>query len=113
MTFPMMTSSQPPSPRVQELAQRIALAVAEFQQRNPDLSAKEVQEAAELATNQVDAPSSRARARVVAAALTGVAALGLGAYLRTGSSGSHPPLVAVAAVVVAVVAVIVVVKNRI
>ena len=111
MTFPIVTSSQPPSPRVQELGQRIALAIAEFQQRNPDLSAQEIREAAQLATNQVDAPRG-APARVVAAVVAGVAAVGLGAYLQVGSSGSHPPLVAIAAVVVAVVAVIALVKNR-
>jgi len=43
--------------------------------------------------------------------VAGVAAVGLGAYLQVGSSGSHPPLVAIAAVVVAVVAVIALVEK--
>ena len=111
MIIPAHVPSQTPSPRVQELGQRITLAISEFQQRNPDLSAQEIREAAQLATNQVDAPRG-APARVVAAVVAGVAAVGLGAYLQVGSSGSHPPLVAIAAVVVAVVAVIALVKNR-
>jgi len=111
MTFPIITSSQPPSPRVQELGQKIALAISEFQQRNPDLSAEEVRAAAELATNQVDAPRG-ARTRVLAVMVGAVAAVGLGAWLAGGSPSGHPPLVAIGALIVAVGIVAAVVSRR-
>jgi hypothetical protein len=111
MIIPTYAPSQPPSPRVQELGQKIALAISEFQQRNPDLSAEEVRAAAQLATNQVGAPRG-APTRALAAVVAAVAAVGLGVMLKTGSPGSHPPLLTIAALVVAGVAVIAVVKNR-
>jgi hypothetical protein len=111
MIFPIYTSSQPPSPRVQELGQRIALAIAEFQQRNPDLSAEEVRAAAQLATQQVDAPRGVPR-RALAAAGAGVVAVGLGTWLATGPAGGHLPLGAIAAGLAAVVAIIAVANRR-
>jgi hypothetical protein len=111
MIIPSYASSQPPSPRVQELGHRIALAISEFQQRNPDLSAEEVRAAAQLATSQVDAPRG-APARTLAAVVAGVVAVGLGAWLAGGSRGGHPPLVMAGALIIAVVAVIAVVNRR-
>jgi len=111
MILPIHTSSQPPSPRVQELGQRIALAIAEYQQRNPDLSAEEVRAAAQLATQQVDTPQG-VPTRAVAAATAGIVAVGLGAWLATGSAGSHLPLGAIVAGLAAVVAIIAVVNRR-
>ena len=111
MIIPSHAPSQPPSPRVQELGQRIALAISEYQQRNPDLSAEEVRAAAQLATSQVDAPSG-APARWLAAVIAGMVAVGLGAWLAGGSPNGHPPLLMAGALVVAVVAVIAVVNRR-
>jgi hypothetical protein len=111
MIYPINTSSLPPSPRVQELGQRIALAIAEYQQRNPDLNAEEIRAAAQLATQQVDAPRG-ARKGAAAVAAAGVAALGLGAWLTSTSNGGHLPLAMIAGVVGAVVAVLVVVNRR-
>jgi hypothetical protein len=111
MTLPMMTSSQPPSPRVQELGQRIALAIAEFQQRNPDLTAEEVRAAAQLATQQVDAPRG-VRKNAAAAAAVGVAAVGLGAWLATGSAGGHLPLATIGGLIAALVVVFAVANRR-
>lgn len=111
MIVPTHDPSQAPSPRVQELGQRIALAIAEFQQRNPDLSAEEVRAAALLATSQVDAPRG-APTRVAAVVVAAVVALGLGALLQTRSTGHPLPVVAIGAVIVAVVAAIAVARNR-
>ncbi len=107
------TSSPPaqPSPRVQELGQRIALTIAEYQQRNPDLSAEEVRAAAQLATSRVDAPHA-APARAVAVLVAGLAAAGLGVWLAGPSGAGRPPWVAIGALVVVVVAVFAVVRSR-
>jgi MYXO-CTERM domain-containing protein len=109
--FPVHVPEQPPSPRVQELGHKLTLAIAEFQQRNPDLSAEEIRAAAQLATNQVDAPRGVAP-RAVTAVVAGVVAVGLGAWLTGASPGGHPPLVAIGALVVAALAVIAAVRRR-
>jgi len=110
MIIPSNAPSQP-SPRAQELGQRIALTIAEFQQRNPDVSAEEVRAAAQLATQQVDARAGAPR-RAVAAAAAGAVALGLGAWLATGAAGRHLPLGTIAAGVAVVVAIIAVANRR-
>jgi hypothetical protein len=111
MIIPTHVPSQPPSPRVQELGQKIALAISEFQQRNPDLSAEEVRAAAQLATSQVDVPRGTP-ARLLGAAAGGVVAVGLAVWLARGSPGGHPSLLMIGALVVAVVAVIAAVSRR-
>ncbi len=63
------------SPRVQELEHRLALTIAEFQQRNPDVSPAEILQAAQLATGQANGRQPSARAGVLAAAVAGVAVL--------------------------------------
>ena len=46
-----------PSPRAQELGQKLALVVAEFRQRNPDVSDEEVRIATQIAAGHVTEPS--------------------------------------------------------
>jgi uncharacterized membrane protein YedE/YeeE len=111
MIIPTHVPSQPPSPRVQELGQKIALAISEFQQRNPDLSAEEVRAAAQLATSQVDASRGNP-ARALAAVVAGAVAVGLGAWLARGSAGGHPSLLTMGALALVVVAVIAAVSRR-
>lgn len=109
MAFVPFVPPQPASPRAQELGQRVALTIAEFQQRYPDLSAEEVRQALALAADR--SPEGTRQARVVVAALVaaGAVALGLGAFL-TGGGLPHgigtlfPVLIAVGAALLAVVA---------
>jgi len=110
MIIPSNVPSQP-SPRVQELGQRLAMTIAEYQQRNPDLSAEEVRAAALLATQQVDAPRG-VRRSAAAAVVAGAIAVGLLAWLSGGSTGAHLPLGAVAGVLATVVAIVAVVNRR-
>jgi len=109
MIIPANVPGQP-SPRVQELGQRIALAISEFQQRNPDVSAEEIRAAADLATHQVDAPRGTP-ARAVAA-MGAAVAVGLGAFLYRSPSGGHPSFAWAVGLVAGLVAVIALVNRR-
>ena len=105
---------QQPSPRIQELGQRVALLLAEFRQKYPDLSDEEVRQA--LAFLSEDAPDRADRARpAVAAAVGGLAvAAGIGVYFL-GGAGSHlggAALPLLGAVGVAVVAAVVARRRR-
>ena len=80
--IPMMSPPpQQPSPRSQELGQRVALTIAEFQQKYPDLSSEEVRQALEVASDRSSERSRPAAASVVAMVAAAAAAVGLGVYL--------------------------------
>ncbi len=94
---------QQPSPRIQELGQRVALLLAEFRQKYPDLSDEEVRQALALASDR--SPDHRDARPAVAAVVVGAAvAAGLGAYLVGGRipflHGAAFPAVLAAAVAV-------------
>jgi hypothetical protein len=78
---PMMGQPQLPSPRAQELGQRVAMTIAEFQQKYPDLSAEEIRQAMEVAASR--APDhGRPAAAGIADVVAGLAvAAGLGVFL--------------------------------
>ena len=99
-----------PSMQTIELSQRLQQTIAEYQQRNPSLTAEEIRQAAALAAQQAGggAASGRPRAALVAA---GAAALVLGVGLWTASnpgSGASMmvPLAVVAAAAGAMIAVV-------
>jgi hypothetical protein len=100
--------SQPPSPRAQELGQRFALTIAEFQQKYPDLSPEEVRQAQALASDR-SPDRSRPAAASMAAVVAGVAAaVGLGVFLigdrvALPHGGALPAIVAVCVAALAVV----------
>lgn len=105
---------QQPSPRIQELGQRVALLLAEFRQKYPDLSDEEVRQAlAFLSDNSPDRPESARPA--VAAVIGGLAvAAGIGVYFLRGA-GPHlgaAALPLLGAVGVAVVAAMLVRRRR-
>jgi hypothetical protein len=104
---------QQPSPRIQELGQRVALLLAEFRQKYPDLSDEEVRQALSFLSD--DAPDRPASARpAIAAVVAGVAvAAGLGVYL-VGGRVALPHGAAFPAILAAAIAVIaaVVVRRR-
>ncbi|MGA2381855.1 MAG: hypothetical protein ABSG61_00315 [Gemmatimonadales bacterium] len=103
---------QTPSPRAQELGQRLALVIAEYQQRNPEVSAEEIRVATEIAAGHVTARRGAAPA-LLAAAVAAVAALGGFLYLGQGSSGAvHLPWVAIAAGAIALAGVLAALRRR-
>ena len=92
---------QLPSPRAQELGQRVALTIAEFQQKYPDLSSEEIRQALAVAANH--APERGRPDRATVAAGLGVFLLGNRVSIPHG--GAMPAIIAACvAVVVALVA---------
>ncbi|HTT67520.1 MAG TPA: hypothetical protein VMF70_05775 [Gemmatimonadales bacterium] len=111
MIIPSNVPSQLPSPRVQELGQKLALAISEFRQRYPDVSEDEVRQAARLATNVVATPRRVATGLTAALVAALVAGGGL-VWLDSASSGGGHLGVDLAAGAVALLAVIAVVRSR-
>jgi len=103
---PMMGQPQLPSPRAQELGQRVAMTIAEFQQKYPDLSAEEIRQAMEVAANR-SPDRGRPAAAGVAAVVAGLAvAAGVGVFFL-GNRVSIPHGGALPAILAACVAVLV------
>jgi len=111
MIFPAHVPERTPSPQAQELAQRLALVIAEFQQRNPDVSAEEIRAATQIAAGQVSGPR-RPAAGALAAVVAAFAALGGILYVERGSAGAPLPWIAIGAGALAVVAVAAALRNR-
>jgi hypothetical protein len=96
MIVPTYVPEQMPSPRAQELGQRLALVISEFQQNNPDLTAEEIRAATQIATGHVTARRGAAPA-LLAAVLAGVVALGAILYVAPGSpAAGHAPWIVIA-----------------
>ena len=101
-----------PSPRAQELGQKLALVVAEFRQRNPDVSDEEVRIATQIAAGHVT-ERRRAAPAVLAAAVAAAAALGGILYMQRGASGVvHVPWVLIGTGAIILVGVLAVMRNR-
>jgi hypothetical protein len=100
------------SPRAQELGQKLALVIAEFQQRNPDVSDEEIQVATQIAAGHVTGRRNAAPA-LLAAALAAVAGLGGILYLQRGTPGvAHVPWVVIGTGAIIVVGALAVLRRR-
>jgi hypothetical protein len=103
---------QTPSPRAQELGEKLALVMAEYQQRNPDVSAEEIRVATQIATGHITARRGAAPA-LVAAGVALVAGMGGVLYAARGASGPvHVPWVAVAAAAIALAGAFAALRRR-
>jgi hypothetical protein len=114
MFFVPTPPPQLPSPRAQELGQRMALTIAEFQQRYPDLSAEELRQAMEVAASRSPERGRPAAAGVAAmlaalAVAAGVGVFFLGSRVSIPHGGALPAILAAA---VAVLIAFVVRKSR-
>ena len=112
MIIPAHVPPQVPSPRAQELGQRLALVIAEYQQNHPEVSGEEIRVATQIAAGHVSAPP-RPAVGALAAAVAAVAALGGFLFFERGSpAGAHLPWIAIAVGVVALAGVMVALRNR-
>jgi hypothetical protein len=112
MMMPTYVPEQMPSPRAQELGQKLALVIAEFQQNNPDVSAEEIRVATQIAAGHVTARRGPALG-ALAAAVAAVVALGGLLYLERGSpAGAHLPWIAIGIGAIALAAVVAAIRNR-
>ena len=101
-----------PSPRAQELGERLALIIAEYQQKNPDVSAEEIRVAAQIATGRITARRS-AQPAVLAGVIAAAAALGGLLWFARGTPGEvHVPWIVIGAAAIVVVAVLAGLRNR-
>jgi len=105
-------SEQTPSPRAQELGQKLALVIAEYQQRNPEVSAEEIRVATEIAAGHVTDRRGAAPA-LLASAVAAVAALGGILYLQRGTSGvGHVPWIVIGTGAIILVGAFAVLRRR-
>jgi len=112
MIIPAHVPSQVPSPRAQELGQRLALVIAEYQQNHPEVSGEEIRVATQIAAGRVSAPR-RPAAGPLAAAVAAVVALGGFLFFQRGSpAGAQVPWIGVAVGAIAVVVLLAVLRNR-
>lgn len=103
MVFVPYVPPQPPSPRAQELGQRVQLTIAEFRQKYPDLSDEEIHQALASAVSSSESGTSRPPAALGAIAAAIAVVAGLGVYLFASGGQSARPFVFGIAVVAAVV----------
>jgi hypothetical protein len=106
-----MHRPEQPSMQAIELSQRLQQTIAEYQQRNPSLTAEEIRQAAELAARQTQGQGAVPRAVAAALVAAGAAvALGVGLWFSAspgGSTGSPMmPVAVIAAVAIVMVAVV-------
>ena len=101
-----------PSPRAQELGQRLALVISEYQQNNPDVSAEEIRVAAQIAAGRVTARRG-AQPAVLAGVIAAAVALGGFLFYERGTPGEvHVPWIVIGAAAIVVAAVLAVLRNR-
>jgi len=103
---------QMPSPRAQELGQKLALVISEFQQRNPDVSDEEIRVATQLAAGHLTA-RGRTTAVFVSTAVAALAAAGVIFYLQRDNSGAaHVPWVVIGTGAIILVGALAVLRRR-
>ena len=112
----MMSSPPPvPSPRAQEIGQRLALTIAEYRQKYPDLSEEDVRQALALVSERSLDGAGPSRSSLFAVTVGGAAvAVGLGAYLVGGHIPilDHPAFPFFLAAAVAVIGAVVARRRR-
>jgi hypothetical protein len=104
---------QTPSPRAEQLGQRLAETIEQFRQQNPDLSGLEVRQAAQLAASRAGGTCGPPRA--ILALVAGLVAAAMALYLGRGkaiSGADELPLVMGVAGLIVVLAVVVALKRR-
>ena len=109
MAFVPYVPPRTPSPRAQEIGQRLALTIAEFQQKYPDLSEEEVRQALALASERSPERARPARAAIAAAVAAFAGVMGVGVFLSgnrvpSGTGAVLPVIIAVGAALLAVMA---------
>ncbi len=112
MAFVPYVPPSQPSPRAQELGQRVALTVAEFRQKYPDLTDEEIRQALDSAAGSATSGGGRPVAALGAIAAAVAVAAGLGVYLFARGAGGASALGRPIALALAVAAAIVVIGVR-
>jgi hypothetical protein len=112
MIIPTHVSEQTPSPRAQELGQRLALVVAEYQQNHPEVSAEEIRVATQIAAGDL-APRGGRAAGALAAGVALVVGLGVLLFFERGASaGTHVPWIAIGLGAIALLGVLAALRRR-
>ncbi len=112
MILPTYVPEQLPSPRAQELGERLSLVIAEFQQKNPEVSAEEIHVAAQIATGRVTARRSAPTA-VLAGVAAAAVGLGVLLYMERGVPGEvHVPWLVIGTGAILLVGVFVALSRR-
>ena len=116
MFVPVVVVPPPPSPRAQELGNRMAELVRIYREEYPDLTSQEVRQAMDVAHGQVRKELGGTNPAILAALITGILAmLGLFAFLliqrqQTPGGGLPIPYLVIS---IAVVAALIVIAARV
>ncbi len=101
------------SPQAQDLANRIASLIADYQRAHPDLGARDVADALRAAAGEGGSGRSLQERRLLGALFGGVVALVMGAVLFLRQSGEAPwSNVGIVAAVVVAIAVVALARRR-
>ncbi len=103
---------RPPSPRAEELGQRLAETIEQYRQQHPDLDRTDVLQATRLALSRSGGEPAATRGALIAA-VVGVLLLGVFAVVAAngGRCPAQSPLLAIA-VVAAALLVLILLKRR-
>lgn len=102
------------SPQAQDLANRIASLIADYQRSHPELGARDVADALRAAAGEGGAGRSRQERRLTGALLGGVVALVMGMVLFFRQSGDAPawPGIGIVAAVTVAIAIVALLRRR-
>lgn len=112
LAFVPIVPPQPPSPRAEELSQRLAEAIEQFRLQNPDLSSRDVEQAARLALARSGGASAGSRRPLIAAAVAVFVGLVVALGANGGRCPAQAPVVYVAVAIVVVALILVMVRRR-
>lgn len=104
---------RPPSPRAEELGQRLAETIEQFRQQHPDLDQTDVAQATRLAVSRAGVAPAAVPAPLIAVAV-GLLLAGLFAMLAADGGGcpAQAPVMMIAIAVAVAVLLLVVLKRR-
>jgi hypothetical protein len=110
LAFVPVVPPPPPSPRAEALGQRLAEAIEQYRQQNPDLSALELSQAVQLTLARTGGARA-ATPRLIAVIVGLVAALGLALALGLASRGAVNSMALVGVLILGLLVVMMVVRT--
>jgi hypothetical protein len=112
LAFIPIVPSSPPSPRAEALGQRLAETIEQFRRQDPELSSRDVEQAARLALARSGGDSTGSRRPIIAAAVAVLVGLLVALGANGGRCPAQAPVVYVAAAIAVVALILVMIRRR-